>query len=290
MNKIIVIIYVIQLTGGIMMKVYALVGRSGTGKSHKAQVVAGMYNIEYILDDGLLIRGTKVLAGISAKREDTRIGAVKRAIFVNPEHRSDVKKAIKQNEPEKILIIGTSEHMIQNIMHVLGLGKEYELIRIEDISEPEEIATAIRLRRVKGKHVIPVPTFEVKKDFSGYFIDSIKQLVRKNEKNVESYEKTVVRPTFSYLGKYEIKDTVLKSIVSYSAHEVAFVNKVVSVDIESSREGIIVNTSVILEMKEPLYKIAQKASLEIKNSLEYMTGKNVIAVNITIRGIKTDWE
>lgn len=273
-----------------MMKIYALVGRSGTGKSHKAQIVAGMYDIEYILDDGLLIRGTKVLAGISAKREDTRIGAVKRAVFINPEHRSDVKNAIKQYEPDKILVIGTSVHMIENIMHVLGLGKEHELIRIEDISDPEEIATAIRQRRIKGKHVIPVPTFEVKKDFSGYFIDSIKQLVKKNEKSVESYEKTVVRPTFSYLGKYEIKDTVLKSIVNCSASGVAFVNKVVSVDIESSREGIIVTTGVILEMKEPLYKIAQSASLEIKNGLEYMTGKNVLGVNIIVKGIKIDGE
>lgn len=272
------------------MKIYALVGRSGTGKSHKAQIVAGMHEIEYILDDGLLIRGTKVLAGISAKREDTRIGAVKRAIFVNPEHRSDVKKAIREYEPESMLIIGTSEHMIQNIMHVLGLGKEYELIRIEDISEPEEIAAAIRLRRLKGKHVIPVPTFEVKKDFSGYFIDSIKQLVKKNERSVETYEKTVVRPTFSYLGKYEIKDTVLKSIASYSALEVVYVNKVVSVDIESSREGILITTGVILEMKKPLYEIAQRASVQIKSNMEYMTGKNVLAANIVIKGIKIDGE
>lgn len=272
------------------MKIYALVGRSGTGKSHKAQIVAGMYDIEYILDDGLLIRGTKVLAGTSAKREDTRIGAVKRAIFVNPEHRNEIKKAIKQYEPDSMLIIGTSEHMIENIMHVLGFGKEYELIKIEEISEPEEIAAAVRQRRVKGKHVIPVPTFEVRKDFSGYFIDSIKQLVKKNEKSIETYEKTVVRPTFSYLGKYEIKDTVLKAIVNCSALEVSYVKKVVSVDIESSREGILVSAGVILETKEPLYKIAQRTSAKIKNNLEYMTGKNVLGVNIIVKGIKTDWE
>lgn len=272
------------------MKIYALVGRSGTGKSHKAQIVAGMHDIEYILDDGLLIRGTKILAGISAKREDTRIGAVKRAVFVNPNHRNDMKDAIKQYEPEKMLIIGTSEHMIQNIMHVLGLGKEYELIRIEDISEPEEIAIATKQRRIKGKHVIPVPTFEVKKDFSGYFIDSIRQLVKRNERDIESYEKTVVRPTFSYLGKYEIKDTVIKSIVSCSAGNVNYVYKVASVDIEDKREGIIVTASMILQMRKPLYEIARDASIEIKSSLEYMTGKNVIEVNIVVKGIKIDWE
>jgi uncharacterized alkaline shock family protein YloU len=180
--------------------------------------------------------------------------------------------------------------MIQNIMHVLGLGKEYELIRIEDISEPEEIETAIKSRRIKGKHVIPVPTFEVKKDFSGYFIDSIKQLVRKNEKSTETYEKTVVRPTFSYLGKYEIKDMVLKSIVSFSGEKLEYVSKVVSVDIGGMKEGIIITVGVILEMKEPLHRIAANASQKIKESLEYMTGKNVLAVNIVVKGVKIDWE
>lgn len=268
------------------MRLYALIGRSGTGKSHKAQIVARMHDIEYILDDGLFIRGNKVLAGVSAKREETRIGAVKRAIYVKPEHRDEVKNAILEYTPEKILLIGTSEHMIQNIIKALDLGDKYEKIRIEDISEPEEIEIAMKLRRVKGKHVIPVPTFEVKKDFSGYFIDSIKHLVKRNEKSVDSYEKTVVRPTFSYLGKYGIKDTVIKSIVSYSALEESYVNRIASVDIIDSKEGIIITVGLVLEVKEPLNKIAERTSYRIKDSLEYMTGKNVLEVNIVIKGIK----
>jgi len=38
------------------MKVIALVGGSGTGKSHKALLIAHKENIEYIIDDGLLIK------------------------------------------------------------------------------------------------------------------------------------------------------------------------------------------------------------------------------------------
>ena len=44
------------------MKVIALVGGSGTGKSHKALVLAHKENIEYIIDDGLLIKKDKILA------------------------------------------------------------------------------------------------------------------------------------------------------------------------------------------------------------------------------------
>ena len=45
------------------VQVMALVGKSGTGKSFRAQLIARKYNIEAIIDDGLLIQGQKILAG-----------------------------------------------------------------------------------------------------------------------------------------------------------------------------------------------------------------------------------
>ena len=49
--------------------VYALAGPSGTGKSFRAKLLAQKYNIEAIIDDGLVIQNDKILAGQSAKRE-----------------------------------------------------------------------------------------------------------------------------------------------------------------------------------------------------------------------------
>ena len=40
------------------IKVYAFVGPSGTGKSYRAQLVASENEINYIIDDGLLIVNT----------------------------------------------------------------------------------------------------------------------------------------------------------------------------------------------------------------------------------------
>ena len=68
------------------MEVVAFVGPSGTGKSHRALAVAHDNKSEAIIDDGLLIKGTKILAGSSAKSEQNRIQAVKRAIFSDQEH------------------------------------------------------------------------------------------------------------------------------------------------------------------------------------------------------------
>ncbi|MCR5340631.1 MAG: hypothetical protein K6E60_04715, partial [Saccharofermentans sp.] len=46
--------------------VIAFVGPSGTGKSTRAIKVARDNNIHYIIDDGLLINGSRIVAGTSA--------------------------------------------------------------------------------------------------------------------------------------------------------------------------------------------------------------------------------
>ena len=63
------------------MKVYALVGKSGTGKSYQAMNLCRDLDIEVIIDDGLLIYGNGILAGTSAKRQETVIGAIKTALL-----------------------------------------------------------------------------------------------------------------------------------------------------------------------------------------------------------------
>jgi hypothetical protein len=44
-------------------------------------MVAEQINADSIIDDGLLIVDGRIVAGISAKREATRVAAVKRAIM-----------------------------------------------------------------------------------------------------------------------------------------------------------------------------------------------------------------
>ena len=50
------------------MEVIALVGPSGTGKSHRALLVAHNNQADAIIDDGLLIKDGTIIAGKSAKR------------------------------------------------------------------------------------------------------------------------------------------------------------------------------------------------------------------------------
>jgi hypothetical protein len=266
------------------MQVYALVGSSGTGKSYKAFVVAAERGIEYIIDDGLLIGGTRVYEGKSAKREKTKLASVKRALFKDDEHREAVKAAIRELKLEKIMLIGTSINMIQEIRKSLELPEIQEIIPIETVSTEREIELAKKSRKEDGKHVIPVPTLEIKKDFSGYFIDSLKIFARKG-KNTAVEEKTIIRPTFSYMGKYEISKNVLVQMVIFCAAKTERISKVLKVRIENKSNGIYINIDVSVKLATRLDLIMGEFQKQIIEDIEYMTGINVLSVDITVRGV-----
>ncbi|MDR1586615.1 MAG: ATP-binding protein, partial [Treponema sp.] len=97
------------------IKVFALVGESGTGKSFRAKLVAQKYNIDFIIDDGLLIRDNRILAGHSAKKEKTFLAAVKVALFDEKSHRDEVARRLQSEKIKRILVLGTSEKMVNKI-------------------------------------------------------------------------------------------------------------------------------------------------------------------------------
>ncbi|EEV19862.1 hypothetical protein TREVI0001_0730 [Treponema vincentii ATCC 35580] len=199
-------------------QIYALVGGNGTGKSFRARLVAQRYGIDLIIDDGLVIKGDKILAGHSAKREKTFLAAVKVAVFDDKQHRDEAAKVLHQFSRKKVLILGTSDKMVNKIAARLQIPPPQKIIRIEDIATREEIETAIRSRRLEGKHVIPVPSVEVKRNYPQIFYDKIRLLFRnastghlKEEETL--FEKSVVRPEFSKVYSAQVSDTALKEMV-----------------------------------------------------------------------------
>jgi ABC-type dipeptide/oligopeptide/nickel transport system ATPase component len=191
------------------VKVYALVGRSGTGKSFRAKLVAEKYQIPLIVDDGLLIQGQKILSGMSAKQAQNYLVAVKTAIFDDPEHLKEVTDSLKEIKFKKILLIGTSKKMVRLIAKKLGFPFISKFISIEEVSTEEEIETALKSRSREGKHVIPVPAMEVKRDYGHILLDSVKIFFQNWAKKGKIIEKAVVRPEFHDQGKISISDSAL---------------------------------------------------------------------------------
>lgn len=275
------------------MEVLALVGPSGTGKSHRALVVAHDYNVDAIIDDGILIMGTKIIAGKSAKREASRIQAVRRAIFMEDEHAMEVHQALLKVQPNRLLLLGTSENMVHKIAKALKVPAISKIIRIEDIASQAEIEKAQHCRLKEGKHIIPVPTIELKPHFSGYLIDPL-DIFFKRSKNTRRKlgEKSIVRPIFSYYGKLIISDDAISAIVN----KVAIDNGIAKTkhvrirrDTEhNSEKGIDIKLDVILYYGEPFNELVYNTQEKIRTAIEYMTGMNVKKVDILVKSFIFD--
>ena len=268
------------------VKVYAFVGPSGTGKSYRAQMVASEKGIHFIIDDGLLIKDNEIIAGESAKKAPTKIETVKHALFYEDAEKKPIEKAIKKYKPAKILILGTSDGMVQKIAANLGLPEVSDTTYINQVATEEEMQTARHIRVTEGKHVIPVPTFEIKKDFSGYILDPL-QIFKFKGKGNDPYisEKSIIRPTFSYLGNFTISDTVFRQIIEFLVTKMPEIYKVVRTRVSSSEIGTSIYMEVVVmygcNIQETLKEFKEKARREIEN----LTAMNVISLDVVAKNI-----
>jgi len=268
------------------LKVVGFIGPSGTGKSHRATWVARERGIDFIIDDGLLIKANEVIAGVSAKKESTKVGSIKRAMFLHEDHARDVKRALDYYKPEAILILGTSDGMVEGIAKKLGLPEVSEKVYIYDVADEYEIKQALSTRREQGKHVIPVPTFEIKKDFSGYFLDPLQIFRRKGKGNYQIIgEKSVVRPTFSYLGKYTISDYTIYQIAEHVISNIEGVSRISRFRAENNPDGTYIELDLVLIFGYIIRPLLQEVQQKVKEEVERLTNLNIKALNVTAKSL-----
>ena len=276
------------------MDVIALVGPSGTGKSHRALWVARNNGADAIIDDGILIKDGKVIGGTSAKKEKNRIMAVRRAIFVLPGHASAVRKAIAESLPRRILLLGTSENMVQKIAKTLRIGPVSKIIRIEDIASKKDMEIAKYHRLKRGEHIIPVPSIELKPHFSGYLIDPIKSFFKTSSSRRRRLgERSIVRPVFSYYGKLVIDDSVIKNIVHIVDEKLdevyrvgaAHVYHVVNGDEDL---GITVSLEIVFAYGYAIAETMEALRRDLQMEIERMTGMVVHEIDILVKSLHDD--
>lgn len=265
--------------------VVALVGKAGTGKSYRAFMVAHELGIDTIIDDGLMIHGSRIVAGKSAKREETGLAAIRRAIFSEPSHAEEVREALRRLDVKRVLVLATSAEMAHRITQALGLPAPERVLAIEEVSSPEDIKKALRIRHEDGKHVIPAPTFEVKRSFSGYLVDPIRLLLRPRSPGDHRVmvEKSVVRPTFSSLGKFYIADTVIAALSAHAADQVSGVARVLKVAVEKVPDGIVLKVDVAVLAGEQIRGVLEGVQRAVRETVENCTALNVISVDVTAK-------
>lgn len=267
--------------------VYALVGKSGSGKSFRAGLLMEKYAIDLMVDDGLLIRDQRILAGRSAKREKSYLAAVKTALFNDRGHRREVIEALESQKYKKILILGTSERMVVKIAQTLGLPQVRKLINIEDVATAEEINTAIHYRTTQGRHVIPVPSIEVKRTYPRIVADGLRLLFKGRALGRQNMiEKTVVRPEFSRKGSVNISKAALSQMIMHCVDEYSSGISIRRLVIALERDGyhidVFLNVPYGVRLAVTLHELQQY----IITHVERYTGIIIDELNITIDNLR----
>lgn len=266
--------------------VVAFIGTSGTGKSTRALSVAAEHKIQYLIDDGLLIHGSNILAGTSAKTAVTQLESVRQALFMDPTRAANMRRVLLEEKPPILMILGTSDRMLNKICDNLWLNQPSMLIRIEDVATEEERQIARNTRLSEGTHTIPVPSMEIKHDFSGYFLAPLQKLKRRWDRSVDRIdysaggEKTVVRPTFSTIGNYSISDEALAMLVEQILIRLKGISDLTEFAVYKETYGAIFNLGVSLYYGYNAQDILSKAQSNLNKNVEYYTAINVLSINI----------
>ena len=216
------------------------------------------------------------------------MGAVRVALFDDKEHRDEVAKAWKKAHIKKLLILGTSEKMVMKIATRLQLPQPQKIIHIEDIASREEIEKAIKSRQVEGKHVIPVPSIEIKRSYPQIFSNSIKLFFRnknifnKGQGDGRMFEKSIVQPEFSKKGRIEISEAALTQMVMHCVMECDSAVKVKKMTIKTDSRGYKIIIMIDVPFGTQLTGKIHKMQKYIIDKIESYTGILIEEVSICI--------
>lgn len=267
------------------MRVYGLVGASGTGKSYHAERIAVDLGVEFILDDGLLIHNNQIVAGFSAKFEANQIAAIKRAIFTDEVHRKTVQAGLARSQVQAVLVIGTSKRMVTTICSALELGAVMEWLPIEELTSEADMALARNLR-TRGLHAIPIFQSQLEVAPLPAFIKKLKHrfLVQRSEVTVPSRNNlTVVSPLFNQGAIYIHPRVVKESIVQLMKEEsYPFQMRRLKYNPDDER---IIRLYVTATWERDLILHGQRLSRDVRSYLQEKLGLPYMRVNLHIDSI-----
>jgi uncharacterized alkaline shock family protein YloU len=131
---------------------------------------------------------------------------------------------------------------------------------------------------------------EIKKAFSGYFIHPLRRFrdfgMRSGRKS--SDERSVVRPTYSYLGRYFITERSILDIIGIVASQIPELDSVARAYINIRHDGVIIDVSIIVKFGHSIIKVAETFQQKVAKEVDIMTSLNIIAVDIDVKGLM--WE
>ncbi|HHY73670.1 MAG TPA: hypothetical protein GX497_10710 [Bacillus bacterium] len=268
------------------MKVYALVGKSGTGKSTSVLHYCHEHNIPAIIDDGILVLNGRKIAGTSAKYENNAIKAVKRATFFYEDHRQEVMNVIRMTDIDKLLIVGTSIKMVDLIAEKLMLEKIHQYIDVSEIRSNKEINLARYMRNTQGKHVIPIPYMQVEPNKLKKIIQAGKKLFSKHAKYIG--EQTIIQPHFT-TGTITIHEDVYNEIITYTCKQIKYVRdaKILNSDF-TTFQSVTIEVELNCSFEQNIVELLQEIQRKINEVLLSNFEIEMSAIHIQLAAIKLE--
>ena len=161
-------------------------------------------------------------------------------------------------------------------------------VYINEVASKAEIKKARYSRLQEGKHIVPVPTIELKPHFTGYFADLPYNIFSSQRKQEKDADRSIVRPSFSFYGKLLISDSALEDIIKIIGRKLEGVERITSIKVRrrsDNSKGIVISVEVVLYYGVKLFAVTKQFQAKIKEKIEYMTAMKVNNVNVSIRSL-----
>ena len=262
------------------IEVIAFVGAAGTGKSQRASQVGRQYGVDFVIDDGLVVSKGRIMAGKSAKSEKNLVRAIRRALFQYAPHRLEAASFLASRAPCKVMVIATSNLMMEKIVAALNLPFPKKIVDITEVASREEIVNALKERREKKQHVVPVSRTQIQRNFAGRLVSQLKGFFKSKDRQDA---RTVVQPPFSFDGRVTIETEAILEITRRLLIIGDHIHKVRELNLAPEEDAISVNLTVDVRLNgESALYLARLIQKKISRGLSFFTGMEVKKVNISI--------
>ncbi len=140
-------------------------------------------------------------------------------------------------------------------------------VYINQIASKAEIKKARYSRLHEGKHIVPVPTVELKPHFTGYFANLPYNLFSGKRRHEKEADRSIVRPSFSFYGKLLIADNAIEDIIRIIGDKIEGVEKITKIRVRrrsDNSRGIVISVEVILFMASSFSLSAKCCKIKLK--------------------------
>ena len=98
-------------------------------------------------------------------------------------------------------------------------------------------------------------------------------------------EKSIIRPTFSYLGNFTISDSVFKEIVEYLASKMPEIHKIIKTRVNNTLEGPIIYMEVSVVYGYNVVECLSELKRRAKKEIENLTAMNLQSIDVVAKNI-----